>query len=407
MLEIKNLLKRILNLQTLGFFVALCSLLVAIQQNWLSKGGDILIKINNEEVSSDYTISSYIYYNDTQIIDKTFSILPIIENNSRYTVNDLSVKYNISTFNISITTSPNYLVNQTDEYNVQLKNTNSSLYAFETLDSPIGSFILKNASSPYHCRVDLKVTYNGIDKPISIHQNIYFKYVSDKHNFQDLAFTDFANSYNSRYNYALYLYQNGSLSSYNIKEVLAAYDKQQQDKSIDSSTAKQNAKSPKEKEINTSAKQEKKSNIVEPQPTAFDNSAKATKTSPAKSDKKEGGWLTIVIGVLICIIALGVIFILMITIFGPTSEVIEYTFGKSLLEFKQPTWQGIKDAYNNGVLECKKEIKDIFKTYPGDWIDNLLLIVNIPIIIIVIIFIILTFLALALGLIALIINLFK
>lgn len=402
MVEIKALLKRIINLQTLGFLVALCSLLVAIEQNWLSSGGDISVSINNQEVGTEYSITSYVYYNN-QEFDNISSILPNIENDTRFTVNDLNVRYNIISENMTFTTSPNFDISGA-KGNVQLKNRERSLYAFESLESPINSITLNNANSS--CQIAVKITYNGIEEPINIQQNLYFKNISASENTEDVAFTDFGKNYSSRNNLSLYILNNGSLKSYDVKDVLA-YNEQKQNTNTESSKIAQNnsysankkesvttksenilSQTNIEKDENSTTTKVKSENVITPEPT-----------NPQKAKKGETGWLDVIIILVIVFIAFIVFLILVFTLLQPTMMIFsDYLWEKCVLKLSLPTWQGIKDAYEDGVYEGKNEIRDMFNTTPGDWINGVFLITNIISIIIAIPFILVIVAGMCLGL---------
>lgn len=401
MIEIKALLKRIINLQTLGFLVALCSLLVAIEQNWLSSGGDISVSINNQKVGTEYSITSYVYYNN-QEFDNISSILPNIENDTRFTVNDLNVRYNIISENMTFTTSPNFDISGA-KGNVQLKNTERSLYAFETLESPISSITLNNANSS--CQIAVKITYNGIEEPINIRQNLYFKNISASENTEDVAFTDFGKNYSSRNNSSLYILNNGSLKNYDVKDVLA-YNEQKQNAHTESSKIAQNNSYSVNKKESVTTKSEnilsqtniekdensttkvKSENVITPEPT-----------NPQKVKKGEIGWLDVIIILVIVFIAFIVLLIFVFTVLQPTMMIFyDYLWEKCVLKLSLPTWQGIKDAYEDGVYNGKNEIRDMFNTSPGDWINGVFLITNIISIIIAIPFILVTVAAMCFGL---------
>ena len=402
MIEINALLKRIINLQTLGFLVALCSLLVAIEQNWLSLGGDISVSINNQKVGTEYSITSYVYYNN-QEFDNISSILPNIENDTRFTVNDLNVRYNIISENMTFTTSPNFDISGA-KGNVQLKNTERSLYAFETLESPISSITLNNANSS--CQIAVKITYNGIEEPINIRQNLYFKNISASENTEDVAFTDFGKNYSSRNNFSLYILNNGSLKNYDVKDVLA-YNEQKQNAHTESSKIAQNNSYSANKKESVTTKSE---NILSQTNIEKDENSTTTKvksedvitlepTNQQKAKKGETGWLDVIIILVIVFIAFIVLLILVITLLQPTMMIFDdYLWEKCVLKLSLPTWQGIKDAYEDGVYNGKNEIRDMFNTSPGDWINGVFLITNIISIIIAIPFILVTVAAMCFGL---------
>lgn len=410
MIEIKTLLRRIVNLQTLGFLVALGSLLVAIQQSWFSSGGNISVSINNQEISTKHSTTSYIYYIDSQKFDNILGILPIIENDTRFTVNDLNVRYNISYENLSFSTSPNF-DSSGDGGNLQLKNIERSLYAFETLESPISSITLNNTNSS--CRVDIKITYNGIEEPINIHQNLYFKNISTAENAEDVAFADFGKNYRPGNNSYVYILNNGFLKSYDVKDVLA-YNEQRQNTNTERPKVAQNSSANKKEPTTTKITENipSQTNIeITTTKVKSENITTPESTNQQQQKKSEFGWLEFIIILVIIFILFIVFLMLSITILQPTMVIFnEYLWEKCVLKLSFPTWYGLKDAYKNGVCEGKEEIKNILKITPGDWINSVFLIANIVVIIVAIPFILAAVAGICFGLFALIygiISLFK
>ena len=90
--KVKSWLGRIFSMQTLGFVVAVASLLVGAHQLWLSKAGEPAITWEGSSVEGGNYLCTYVYTAEDTML-RAEPLFAEIENISRHSVRELMVKY--------------------------------------------------------------------------------------------------------------------------------------------------------------------------------------------------------------------------------------------------------------------------------------------------------------------------
>lgn len=164
-------LKRIFTIQTIGLMVAIGSLLVAIHQVWLDSDGEPVVSWNGTELQQNATTRTYVYTATSEQIPIA-PLLVTIDNTTQFTAHDVSTKYQATTQGVNLTYSFDYKT-QAGLQGIELRNADTTLPAFEQMSAPINYAELMGASGQIN--LSLRLTYNGIETPMLVNQQIFLK----------------------------------------------------------------------------------------------------------------------------------------------------------------------------------------------------------------------------------------
>ena len=192
-------LKRIFTIQTIGLMVAIGSLLVAIHQVWLDSDGEPVVSWNGTELQQNATTRTYVYTATSEQIPIA-PLLVTIDNPTQFTAHDVSTKYQATMQGVKPAYSLDYKT-QASLQGIELRNADTTLPAFEQMAAPINYAELTNSSG--HINLSLRLTYNGIETPMQVNQQIFLKRFP-AHSLQANAATDARISATS--DAALYIY---------------------------------------------------------------------------------------------------------------------------------------------------------------------------------------------------------
>lgn len=178
-------LRRIFTIQSIGLMVAIGSLLVTIHQVWLASDGEPIITWYGESLHAGQHTSTLLYTSTKEQIPIA-PLLAKVENPTQFTAHDVSTRYQIKTQGVQCTPSESYRM-QMELQGVELRNTNASLPAFEQMVAPIQ--YAKMSGSAGALDLALRLTYNGIDVPIQVHQHIELCHLNTR-SLHDAALAD-------------------------------------------------------------------------------------------------------------------------------------------------------------------------------------------------------------------------
>ena len=164
-------LKRLFTIQTIGLLVAIGSLLVAIHQVWLDSDGEPVVSWNGTELPQNATTRIYVYTATSEQIPIA-PLLVTIDNPTQFTAHDVSTKYQATTQGVNLTYSFDYKT-QAGLQGIELRNADTTLPAFEQMSAPINYAELMGASGQIN--LSLRLTYNGIETPMQVNQQIFLK----------------------------------------------------------------------------------------------------------------------------------------------------------------------------------------------------------------------------------------
>ncbi len=169
-------LRRIITIQSIGLMVAIGSLLVTIHQVWLASDGEPIITWHGEPLHANQSATTLLYTTTMEHIPIA-PLLAEVENPTQFTAHDVSTRYQIKAKEVQCTPSESYRT-QMELQGVELRNTNASLPAFESMTAPLQ--YAKMSGSTGTLDLTLRLTYNGIDVPIQVHQHIEFCYLNTR-----------------------------------------------------------------------------------------------------------------------------------------------------------------------------------------------------------------------------------
>ena len=164
-------LKRLFTIQTIGLLVAIGSLLVAIHQVWLDSDGEPVVSWNGAELQQNTTTRTYVYTASTEQIPIA-PLLVTIDNPTQFTAHDVSTKYQATMQGVNPAYSLDYKT-QAGLQGVELRNAETTLPAFEQMPAPINYAELMGVSGQIN--LSLRLTYNGIETPMQVNQQIFLK----------------------------------------------------------------------------------------------------------------------------------------------------------------------------------------------------------------------------------------
>ena len=164
-------LKRIFTIQTIGLLVAIGSLLVAIHQVWLDSDGEPVVSWNGTELQQNATTRTYVYTATTEQIPIA-PLLVTIDNPTQFTAHDVSTKYQATMQGVKPAYSLDYKT-QAGLQGVELRNAETTLPAFEQMPAPINYAELTSPTGQIN--LSLRLTYNGIETPMQVNQQIFLK----------------------------------------------------------------------------------------------------------------------------------------------------------------------------------------------------------------------------------------
>ena len=164
-------LKRIFTIQTIGLLVAIGSLLVAIHQVWLDSDGEPVACWNGTELPQNATTRTYVYTATSEQIPIA-PLLVTIDNPTQFTAHDVSTKYQTTMQGVKPAYSLDYKT-QAGLQGIELRNAETTLPAFEQMPAPINYAELMGASGQIN--LSLRLTYNGIETPMLVNQQIFLK----------------------------------------------------------------------------------------------------------------------------------------------------------------------------------------------------------------------------------------
>ena len=164
-------LKRLFTIQTIGLLVAIGSLLVAIHQVWLDSDGEPVVSWNGTELQQNTTTRTYVYTASTEQIPIA-PLLVTIDNPTQFTAHDVSTKYQATMQGVKPTYSLDYKT-QAGLQGVELRNAETTLPAFEQMPAPINYAELTSPTGQIN--LSLRLTYNGIETPMQVNQQIFLK----------------------------------------------------------------------------------------------------------------------------------------------------------------------------------------------------------------------------------------
>jgi hypothetical protein len=164
-------LKRIFTIQTIGLLVAIGSLLVAIHQVWLDSDGEPVVCWNGTELPQNATTRTYVYTATSEQIPIA-PLLVTIDNPTQFTAHDVSTKYQATMQGVKPAYSLDYKT-QAGLQGVELRNAETTLPAFEQMAAPINYAELTSPTGQIN--LSLRLTYNGIETPMQVNQQIFLK----------------------------------------------------------------------------------------------------------------------------------------------------------------------------------------------------------------------------------------
>ncbi|MBR5849732.1 MAG: hypothetical protein IKZ12_01540 [Alistipes sp.] len=214
---IKYWVQRIFSLQSLGFFVALGSLLIGAHQLWLTKEGTIAVCWEGEELLSEAVLRTYVYSCNESLVPMS-PLLAKVENHAPHAVRDLSVRYTVDLRGLNGIYHSDYKWQSTMQ-GTELRNEDRSLPAHEELMAPIEMVELQKVMG--RCMLSMRLSYNGLEEPFTYQHNFYIKQLG-KRKFRERAINDFLAQKEYAEGCSLYLYDgfNGFVRI-DVKELFA------------------------------------------------------------------------------------------------------------------------------------------------------------------------------------------
>ena len=134
----------------------------AWQQFKHNKGGELSAYIDNTEIYANEKTDIVVFVDK---LDSDLSLLPIVpipQNNKEYSVRDFLLQYQVSTKNISYTSSDFYSSYQ-DKNGYTLRYNETVLYPFTSAEEPI--IKLCQVDNDGSLMIRMRATYDGISKP--------------------------------------------------------------------------------------------------------------------------------------------------------------------------------------------------------------------------------------------------
>ena len=145
--------------------------MVAIHQVWLDSEGEPVVSWNGTELQQNATTRTYVYTATSEQIPIA-PLLVTIDNTTQFTAHDVSTKYQATTQGVNLTYSFDYKT-QAGLQGIELRNADTTLPAFEQMSAPINYAELMGASGQIN--LSLRLTYNGIETPMLVNQQIFLK----------------------------------------------------------------------------------------------------------------------------------------------------------------------------------------------------------------------------------------
>lgn len=282
-------LKRIFTIQTIGLLVAIGSLLVAIHQVWLDSDGEPVVCWNGTELPQNATTRTYVYTATSEQIPIA-PLLVTIDNPTQFTAHDVSTKYQATMQGVKPAYSLDYKT-QAGLQGVELRNAETTLPAFEQMSAPINYAELTSPTGQIN--LSLRLTYNGIETPMQVNQQIVLKRFP-AYSLQANAATDARTSAPS--DAALYIYD--PLTGFQTLNLSAIPS---ENTTTTNARPTQPAK-PTQPAVTPQKQQQEQPQVVTPSSPKQET---AVKSKPAK--KKGGTHWTLMVGGFLLILAIGAI----------------------------------------------------------------------------------------------------
>ena len=338
-------LKRLFTIQTIGLLVAIGSLLVAIHQVWLDSDGEPVACWNGTELPQNATTRTYVYTATSEQIPIA-PLLVTIDNPTQFTAHDVSTKYQATMQGVKPTYSLDYKT-QAGLQGVELRNAETTLPAFEQMPAPINYAELTSPTGQIN--LSLRLTYNGIETPMQVNQQIFLKRFP-AHSLQANAATDARTSAPS--DAALYIYD--PLTGFQTLNLSAIPS---ENTTTTNARPTQPAK-PTQPAVTPQKQQQEQPQVVTP------SSPKQETAVQAKPAKKKGGthW-TLMVGGFLLILAIGaIIAFLYMPIGAAYSKLGDQIFDHGFrIDFDALKW-----AFNN-------EFDDVFgDIHLPNWLSSIL-----------------------------------
>ena len=338
-------LKRLFTIQTIGLLVAIGSLLVAIHQVWLDSDGEPVACWNGTELPQNATTRTYVYTATTEQIPIA-PLLVTIDNPTQFTAHDVSTKYQATMQGVKPTYSLDYKT-QAGLQGVELRNAETTLPAFEQMPAPINYAELTSPTGQIN--LSLRLTYNGIETPMQVNQQIFLKRFP-AYSLQANAATDARTSAPS--DAALYIYD--PLTGFQTLNLSAIPS---ENTTTTNARPTQPAK-PTQPAVTPQKQQQEQPQVVTP------SSPKQETAVQAKPAKKKGGthW-TLMVGGFLLILAIGaIIAFLYMPIGAAYSKLGDQIFDHGFrIDFDALKW-----AFNN-------EFDDVFgDIHLPNWLSSIL-----------------------------------
>ncbi len=335
-------LKRIFTIQTIGLLVAIGSLLVAIHQVWVDSDGEPVVCWNGAELPQNATTRTYVYTSTTEQIPIA-PLLVTIDNPTQFTAHDVSTKYQATMQGVNPTYSLDYKT-QAGLQGVELRNADTTLPAFEQMTAPINYAELTSPAGQIN--LSLRLTYNGIETPMQVNQQIFLKRFP-AYSLQANAATDARTSAPS--DAALYIYD--PLTGFQTLNLSAI-------PSENTTTPNARPTQPAKPAVTPQKQQQEQPQVVAPTSPKQETAVKA---KPAK--KKGGTHWTLMVGGFLLILAIGaIIAFLYMPIGAAYSKLGDQIFDHGFrIDFDALKW-----AFNN-------EFDDIFgDMHLPNWLSSIL-----------------------------------
>ena len=338
-------LKRIFTIQTIGLMVAIGSLLVAIHQVWLDSDGEPVVSWNGVELQQNATTRTYVYTTTSEQIPIA-PLLVTIDNPTQFTAHDVSTKYQATMQGVKPAYSLDYKT-QAGLQGVELRNAETTLPAFEQMPAPINYAELTSPTGQIN--LSLRLTYNGIETPMLVNQQIFLKRFP-AYSLQANAVTD-ARAHASS-DAALYMYD--PLTGFRPLYLSAA----PAENTTTPNTQSTQPTKPTQPAVTPQKQQQEQPQVVTP------SSPKQETAVKSKTAKKKGGthW-TLMVGGFLLILAIGaIIAFLYMPIGAAYSKLGDQIFDHGFrIDFDALKW-----AFNN-------EFDDIFgDMHLPNWLSSIL-----------------------------------
>ena len=168
-----NWLKRIFSVSTITTIATVLAACIAVIQYVENNGGTFMVIINNKEVNPPISRNILVYLDKDSADLTPLGIFPLITNPSKYTIQDVLLKYKIETYKAEVAYTDFFTIHRLAK-GCELTNIDKTLYAKSDMPVPFYNFFIKDSGK---ASVSIRATYKGVDEPFTFQANVYAKKV--------------------------------------------------------------------------------------------------------------------------------------------------------------------------------------------------------------------------------------